>query len=225
MLCFSSCLALFFLAVSQASLMGLSNHSLSLLTGTSKASPSDLHHRPPHSLEDIKPPFKHEPHPFMDDRVSFSSHVPCSKWGPLPTCVTLLFVLHSVQSIGYWLATSLTVYWNHLPSCLCVIMPLPSVTGEVYSFPRCQLIFNFDRRAIYHSKGLWEYIPKSLPSVCLSVPRSSNEIVRLLFWCCTWMDSYQRALQTNGKLFSSIENIESSFLLNFGMMIIVVIPT
>ena len=65
----------------------------------------------------------------------------------------------------------------------CVIMNLPSVTGKVYFFPRCQLIFSFDRRIIYHSKGLWEYIPKSIPSVrisinlsvCLSVPRYSNE--------------------------------------------------
>ena len=33
-------------------------------------------------------------------------------------------------------------------------MPLPSVTGEVYRFPRRQLIFSFDRRVIYHLKGL-----------------------------------------------------------------------
>ena len=36
----------------------------------------------------------------------------------------------------------------------------PSVTGEVYCFPRRQLIFSFGRRVIYYSKGLWEYIPK-----------------------------------------------------------------
>ena len=47
-----------------------------------------------------------------------------------------------------------------------------SVTREVYCFPRCLLIFSFDRHVIYHSKGLWEYIPKSNR---LSVPRSSNE--------------------------------------------------
>ena len=29
-----------------------------------------------------------------------------------------------------------------------------SVAGEVYCFPRRQLIFSFDRRVIYHSKGL-----------------------------------------------------------------------
>ena len=31
-----------------------------------------------------------------------------------------------------------------------------SVTGEVYCFPRRQLIFRSGRRVIYHSKGLWE---------------------------------------------------------------------
>ena len=50
----------------------------------------------------------------------------------------------------------------------------PSVGGEVYCFPRRQLIFSFDRLkyiyiiwyiyisfdCIYHLKGLWEYIPK-----------------------------------------------------------------
>ena len=35
-----------------------------------------------------------------------------------------------------------------------LIMPPPSVTGEVYCFPRRQLIFSFGRRVIYHSKGL-----------------------------------------------------------------------
>ena len=40
-------------------------------------------------------------------------------------------------------------------------------TGEVYCFPRRQLIFRFGRRVIYHLKGLCEYIPKSIPSVYL----------------------------------------------------------
>ena len=49
-------------------------------------------------------------------------------------------------------------------------MPPPySVTGEVYCFPRSQLIFSFGRRVIYHSKGLWEYIPKSIPSLCTTI--------------------------------------------------------
>ena len=37
---------------------------------------------------------------------------------------------------------------------LCIAIPPPSVTGEVYCFPRRQLIFRFGRRVIYHSKGL-----------------------------------------------------------------------
>ena len=41
----------------------------------------------------------------------------------------------------------------------------PSVMGEEYCFPRHQLIFGFDRT--FHLKGLWEYIPKLIPSVCL----------------------------------------------------------
>ena len=35
-----------------------------------------------------------------------------------------------------------------------LIMPPPSVTGELYCFPRRQLIFSFGRRVIYHLKGL-----------------------------------------------------------------------
>ena len=35
-----------------------------------------------------------------------------------------------------------------------LVMPPPSVAGEVYCFPRRQLIFSFDRRVIYHLKGL-----------------------------------------------------------------------
>ena len=44
----------------------------------------------------------------------------------------------------------------------------PSITGEVYSFPRRQLIFRFDRRVIYHLKVFeCSYIPKLIPSVRL----------------------------------------------------------
>ena len=50
---------------------------------------------------------------------------------------------------------------------ISIFMPPPGVTGEVYCFPRRQLIFSFGRRVIYHLKGLWEYISKSIPSVCL----------------------------------------------------------
>ena len=37
---------------------------------------------------------------------------------------------------------------------ISLIMPPPSVTGRVYYFPRRQLIFSFDRRVLYHLKGL-----------------------------------------------------------------------
>ena len=35
-----------------------------------------------------------------------------------------------------------------------LIMPPPSLTGEVYCFSRRQLIFSYGRRVLYHSKGL-----------------------------------------------------------------------
>ena len=57
----------------------------------------------------------------------------------------------------------------------------PSVTGEVYCFPHYQLILSIDGRVVFHLKGLWEYIPKSILSVWLSVrlsvPRSLNELL------------------------------------------------
>ena len=58
----------------------------------------------------------------------------------------------------------------HIMEILTMPPPL-SVTGEVYCFPRHQQSFRFGWRFIYHSKGLSEFIPKSIPSV----PRSSNE--------------------------------------------------
>ena len=67
---------------------------------------------------------------------------------------------------------SIEIPW-HL--CFYLLCLPPSVTGEVYCNPRYQLILSFDRRVIYYLKGLWEYIPQSILSVCLSVPRSSNE--------------------------------------------------
>ena len=58
------------------------------------------------------------------------------------------------------------VLWLCNPTYHNYVSP-PSVTGDVYCFPRWQPIFSFDRRVIYHLKGLWEYIPKSIPSVCM----------------------------------------------------------
>ena len=53
---------------------------------------------------------------------------------------------------------------------------------EVYCFSRRQLIFSFSRLVIYHSKGLREYIPKSIQFVCHFVPRSSNESLDFVFY-------------------------------------------
>ena len=82
----------------------------------------------------------------------------------------------------------------------------PSVTGEVYYFTRRQLIFSligesilsFERSLRVHSE---------IDSVCLSVPRYSNEQRDLIFILnlshYTSMDSSERAQETNGKLFSN----------------------
>ena len=55
-----------------------------------------------------------------------------------------------------------------------LIMPSKRVTGEVYCFPHCKLIFSFGGRVTYHSKGLWEFIPKSIKSVCLYHDHQTN---------------------------------------------------
>ena len=63
--------------------------------------------------------------------------------------------------IYFWVATCL-----ESPHSLC----LPySVTGDVYCWPRRQLIFISGRRVIYHSKGFGEYIPISIPSICTAI--------------------------------------------------------
>ena len=102
----------------------------------------------------------------------------------------------------------LSITWTWLTyGSLLELCLSPGVTGEVYCFPRRQLIFSFDRRVIYHLKGLREYIPKSILSVRLSVPRTSNKLPDFVFMLnvCfyTSMDLSQRALQTDGKLFSN----------------------
>ena len=81
--------------------------------------------------------------------------------------------------IEFWLVLKCLLFLQYRSylSKLCIngqhgnpiIMPPHNVTGEVYCFPRRQLIFRFGRRVIYHSKGLWEYIPKSIPSVCTTI--------------------------------------------------------
>ena len=66
--------------------------------------------------------------------------------------------------------TIINFKWKHLLSVHTKLKKLclpPSVTEEVYCFPRCKLIFSFYRRVIYHLRCLREYIQKSMPSVCL----------------------------------------------------------
>ena len=57
----------------------------------------------------------------------------------------------------------------------------PSITREVYCFPRHRLIFRFGRRVIHHSKGLNLRVHSEIDSVCPSVPRSSNEYLDIIF--------------------------------------------
>ena len=82
----------------------------------------------------------------------------------------------------------------------------PNVTGEVYCFPRRQLIFNFGRRV---SKGLWEYIPKSIPSVCLSVcTMIFKRIAEVCFYPeCLMLNinGFVSTSSTNGKIFSNFK--------------------
>ena len=65
-------------------------------------------------------------------------------------------------------------FWAYRISfcCIRVFMLPPSIRGGIFCFPRRQLIFIFDRRVngvIYYLKGLWEYIPKSILSVCTTI--------------------------------------------------------
>ena len=112
--------------------------------------------------------------------------------------------------------TELSSIYQLLPSAFvgvnCASPPVSA--GEVYCFRRHQLIFTFDRRVIYHLKGLLRVLSE-IDSVCLSVPRSSNELRDFIFSpnlsYYTSMDSSRRALQTIGKFFFLISNLFSNF--------------
>ena len=82
--------------------------------------------------------------------------------------------------------------------------PPPSITREVYCFPRHQLFFSFGRYIIYHSKGFLEYILKLIPFVCPSVRYHD---LQTNSWTSfyTSMDLSRRSLQTNGELFSNLK--------------------
>ena len=107
---------------------------------------------------------------------------------------TLKFDFFLKFEIEFWLVLK---SWNHLsfvnisPALLC----LPSsVTGEVYCFPRCQLIFSFDRRArvILHHACF-----KSIPSVCTT-------ILKRIAWLHFYPKSFM--LYTNGLVSTSSTN-------------------
>ena len=56
---------------------------------------------------------------------------------------------------------------SNLMILVTIFMPSPCVTGQVAILSSLsQLIFSFCRRVIYHSKGLREYIPILILSVC-----------------------------------------------------------
>ena len=81
--------------------------------------------------------------PSHSKAFSFSNVFPtlCENWE--------LYFLVMVYSYG------VTFACVFLLSVLLVLLCLPpGVTGEVYCFPRYQLIFSFDRRVVYHLKGL-----------------------------------------------------------------------
>ena len=90
-----------------------------------------------------------------------------------------------------------------------------SVTVEGNCFPHCQLTFSFDRLVIAIATIIWkvfEYIPKSILSICLCVCTTIYFIKRDFIFiinlsCYTSMDSSQWALQTNGKLVLNVELI------------------
>ena len=72
----------------------------------------------------------------------------------------------------------------------------PSVTGEVYCFPRRQLIFHFPYiiRKVFESTFRNQFF-------CLSLPWSSNELLDFVFflnlWCYTLMKITSVAINLN----------------------------
>ena len=85
--------------------------------------------------------------PLKRSSLACPSHAPWDCRSPPPRGD--LCALHAnLPSFCVWMALSEIIKYD------VIIMPPPSVTEEVYCFPRRQLIFSFGRRVIDHSKAL-----------------------------------------------------------------------
>ena len=75
---------------------------------------------------------------------------------------------------------------------------------QFYStFDNCQKLFLKNRKIIYHSKSIWEYIPKSNSSVCTRIFKLAGLCFYPKSLIYTSMDSSWRTLQTNDFFFQS----------------------
>ena len=84
----------------------------------------------------------------------------------------------------------------------------------MFFLDRRQLIVSFGRRVINHSKGLWEYIPKSIPSGALSVHLS---VCTTIFKRIDGLNFYPKSLMLyiNRFVWTSSSNKWKAFLSNF----------
>ena len=103
--------------------------------------------------------------------------LPClNHWIIVFISIRHILIYYSIKGILFYYIITQCLSFFYISHCfvegVIVILhslSLPtSVTGEVYCFPR-QLIFSFGRRALYHSKCIWEYIAKSIPPVCTMI--------------------------------------------------------
>ena len=79
------------------------------------------------------------------------------------------------------------------------------VMEEVYCFPRRQLIFSFGWCVMY--QGLWEYIPKSIPSVCTTILK---QIAGLCFYhksLMLYINGFVLTSSTKLRFFFKISNL------------------
>ena len=105
---------------------------------------------------------------------------------------------------------NLQIRFNPLFTHGYFIVPPPSVMGEVYCFPRRQLIFSFGRRVINHLKGLWEYIPKLFASVCTTIFKRIAGLCFYLKSSMLYINGFVLTISTNKwKAFFQISNYAS----------------